>query len=283
MPDTDAAAENTQADPGTRAAWHIIPSASLYRRVRGSRAVPSLAFVATVLVVIALWQNVGKKTQVYSSKPSAIIDAFRVWFTDPTLRSYIPVTLEEAALGLVIGVAAAVVIASLFASSRVVLEMFAPYLAVANAIPKIALAPLFLVIFGIGLRSKVYFVSVAIFFIPFQGLLHSLTTIDPVIRDNARMLGASKLALIRDVYIRAIVGSMTASLRITAAFALLATIVAELISSTQGIGFEIEIAQQNSQPNFLIAGIILIGVIGFAVDRILLLTERGLSQWQVGQ
>jgi NitT/TauT family transport system permease protein len=249
--------------------------------MRGPRFAAAVCAVATVVVVLVLWQNVDHKTEIYASKPSAVLHALRVWLTDDTLRGYIPITLEEAGLGLALGLAAAVVLALVLASSRVVLEVFSPYLAVANAIPKIALAPLFLVIFGIDMRSKVYFVAVCVFFIPFQGLIRALTTIDPMLKDNARMLGASRLALIRDVHLRAVISSMTASVRITAAFALLATIVAELVSSTEGVGFEISHAQQNSQPEFIIAGIILVGVIGVLADRILLLAERLLSRWQV--
>ena len=282
MSDVEAMRQSSEIDVG-----RVPSSHDSQQRKRRFAAVDKVrvwaiaAVVATLAVVGFLWQNVDSKTEIYASKPSEVIHALHVWFSDPTLRGYIPVTLEEAGLGLLYGIAGAVVLASLLASSRVVLAMFQPYLAVINAIPKIACAPLFLVVFGIDLQSKVYFVAVAIFFIPFQGLIRALTTIDPVIKDNARVLGAGRMALIRDVYLRAVVGSMTATVRITAAFALLATIVAELVSSTEGIGFEISHAQQESQPNFIIAGIFIVGVIGVLADRVLLLAERMLSRWQV--
>lgn len=271
---------NTRATTATIGARHS-RVVRIGRQLGRPRGLAVVAIAVTLAAVLVVWQNVDHETEIYSSKPSRIIDALQVWFTDPVLRGYIPVTLKEAGLGLGLGLIAAILLALPLAGSKVLLDVVSPYLAVANAVPKIALAPLFLVIFGIDMRSKVYFIAVAIFFIPFQGMIRALTTIDPVLKDNARMLGASWFALVRDVHLRAALGSMIASVRITAAFALLATVVAELVSSTEGIGYEISHAQQNSQPDFIIAGIAIIGVIGVVVDRALLLVERRFTRWQV--
>lgn len=200
---------------------------------------------------------------------------------NPTLRGYIPITLEEAGLGFLLGTAAAIVLAVFLASSKLASEVADPFISVLNSVPKIILAPLFLLIFGLGLISKVYFVSVGIFFIPFFALYRAITTVDPVYLEHARILGASKWRIAKDVYVPAVIGATTSSLRIAVSFALLTALLAEFVASNAGIGYGIDAAETSVQPGLLIAGILIVAIIGFIVDRLLLLAELRFSHWRV--
>jgi NitT/TauT family transport system permease protein len=150
-------------------------------------------------------------------------------------------------------------------------------------LPKIALAPLFLLLFGLGTDSKVYFIATGIFFIPFFALYSAITTVDRTFIEHAKILGASRWQIIKDVYVPAIVGSVTASLRVAVSFSLLAAVIAELVASNSGIGFEINTAEQNSEPGLLIASIIIVALLGFILDRLLLVAERHFSTWKISQ
>ncbi len=240
----------------------------------------ALADVATVAAVIAIWQSDSAQTASYLSRPSDILSAIKVWLTNATLLGYIPVTLEEAALGMVIALAAATVIASLLASSAFAAEIFEPFMALGNAAPRIALAPLFLLIFGTELKSKVIFVATAVVFIPFFSIFRALTTVDRDILNNARCLGAKRFWMVRDVYIPAITSSVVASLRVTVAFSLLTAILAEYLASQEGIGYEIQQAQNNSQANYAMAGVVIIALIAVCIDMALRLLERRALVWR---
>jgi NitT/TauT family transport system permease protein len=245
------------------------------------RALILLADIATVGVILYLWQHVSERQVLSVSRPSDVWTALRTWLQTPVLRGYIPTTLKEAALGFILALTVAVVAATVLASSRALADFCAPFIAVLNAVPKIALAPAFLLVFGIGLSSKVYFIAAAIFFIPFYSLFRALTTIDPDFIDNARMLGARRRWLVWDVYAPAVIGVTVSSLRVTAAFALLGAVVSELIASQSGIGYEINAAQGSFQVQFVVAGVILVALIAFVVDRFLVFFERRFSSWRI--
>jgi NitT/TauT family transport system permease protein len=244
------------------------------------RGLIALADVATVAAVIAIWQSASAQTASYLSRPSDILSAIKTWLTTPTLLGYIPVTLEEAALGMVIAVAAATVIAALLASSRSAADILEPFMALGNAAPRIALAPLFLLIFGTELKSKVIFVATAVVFIPFFSIFRALTSVDKDILNNARCLGAKRLWIVRDVYVPAVTSSVVASLRVTVAFSLLTAILAEYLASQAGIGYEIQQAQQNLQANYAMAGVIIIALIAVCIDVALRMLERRALVWR---
>lgn len=244
------------------------------------RGIFLLAQALTVAVVLLLWQTVSKAQANLVSRPSDVWQAFTHWLGSPLLRGYIPVTLMEAYLGLAIALAGAVVLASCVAASRFLSEVASPFIAVLNAAPKIALAPLFLLVFGLGTSSKVYFVAAAVFFIPFYSIYTGLRTVDQSYVNNTKMLGASKVQLLREVYVPSITTSAIASLRIAATFALLAAVISEMIESQKGIGYEINVVAGNLQNNDVMAGVLIITILALAIDRILLLLERRLTRWR---
>jgi NitT/TauT family transport system permease protein len=244
------------------------------------RVAVALADVATVAGVIALWQSDSAATASYLSKPSAVFAAIKVWLTNSTLLGYIPVTLWEAAAGMLIALAVATALASLLAASSRAASIFEPFMALGNAAPRIALAPLFLLIFGTDLKSKVIFVATSVVFIPFFSIFRALTTVDQDLLNNARCLGARRFAIIREVYIPAVTSSVVASLRVTVAFSLLTAVLAEYLASQEGIGYEIQQAQNNLQADYAIAGVVIIALIAVIIDMALRLIERRALIWR---
>jgi len=252
------------------------------KRERWTRRSARLLAFATVALVLYLWQHISKNTALYLSTPSAIGRAVGNWFSNPVLRDDIPITIEEAALGFCACMLVAVVFASILAGSKLLTAITAPYIAMWNAVPKIALAPLFILVFGISIHAKVIFIATATFIIPFFSLLRAFTSVDEVILDHAKVLGANRRALVRDVYLPAIVGSMAAILRLTAQFCLLGAVFSEIIASASGIGHEIAIAQTAQVANYLFAGVFIVAVMGFTLDRVIRRIERHFLTWRVG-
>jgi NitT/TauT family transport system permease protein len=248
------------------------------------RVLVVFAQLATVAAVLALWQSVTDSQALNFSRPSSVARALGHWLGNASLRTDIYTTLEEAAIGLGVAIVLAVVFASLLTLNKAVAATLDPFVSVLNAIPKIALAPLFLLVFGIGFREKVYFVAAAVFFIPFYSLYLALRTIDPVYLDNIRSLGASRWWMIWDVYVPAVIGSTAASLRVGSAIAIVSAVIGELVTSaSNGIGLEILQAQSNQQPNYLVAGVLIVSVIAFAFDRLFWMIDRRVSSWRIAK
>jgi NitT/TauT family transport system permease protein len=239
------------------------------------------AAAVTIVLLLWWWQSVDAQTANFLSRPSDVFADLVNWVTSADLRKDIGVTMAEAIVGLIAAAFAAIVLAAVLNTSRLLADVAEPFIAATNSIPKLALAPLFILVFGIGFNAKVNFVVVSVFFIPFYALFFALRTVDPTIRNHVRILGASRLDLIRDLYVPAVIGSLTASMRSAVAFALVTAVIAELIAATAGIGYQISSAGQNGQPARMLSGVLVIGIIGFLLDRLLLLVERPFSRWRV--
>jgi NitT/TauT family transport system permease protein len=235
-------------------------------------------------VALLAWQLLGTSGSgrgIVFSTPGAVCSALVTGFTQQQWGHALLVTLEEAVLGFALGVAAAVALLAVVVPVPVLDRFVKPFVAGANALPAIVLAPLFIVWFGISLQSKVYFVAMAIFFIIFYGLYTGLGAIDRALIANAKLLGARRLALVTDVYAPAVVTWVVAGLRLSSAFALMSAVVAEYLGSNAGIGYQIATAQQLLQTAPVVAGLVVIAAIALLIDRLLVRFEARVSRWRV--
>jgi ABC-type nitrate/sulfonate/bicarbonate transport system permease component len=239
-----------------------------------------LAAVAVTVGFLEIWEHVTPTTALFVSRPSTVFRAFTNWFSNPVLRANMPITLEEAGIAFAAAMALAIALASLLAYSKILAAITAPYIAIWIAVPKIALAPVFILVFGIGVHGKVYFVALATFITPFFSLYRGLTTVDSVILDHVKVLGANRLGLIRDVYVPSVVGSTLAVLRVTTQVCMVSAVLSEIIAASKGVGYEIFTAQTNGQANFVISGVLLVALFGFLLDRIVRLLEARYLFWR---
>jgi NitT/TauT family transport system permease protein len=203
------------------------------------------------------------------------------WTNNATFWRDLGITLTEAVLGYLMGVVSGVVLAAVVFSSATIERFLRPFVAVFNALPKVVLAPLFLLWFGIGISSKVYFTASVIFFIIFYGVYTGMKAIDVSLVNNMRALGASSVDLTVHVYAPAILTWIVAGLRLSFTFAILATVLGEFLGGTEGLGVRISLATQQLQNNVVIAGIVAIALVAVLVDRSLVRVERRFSRWKL--
>jgi NitT/TauT family transport system permease protein len=240
-----------------------------------------LALVIGLVITVYFWQHININTTALISRPSDVWSALKDWFSQPNFRSNIWPTLEESGIGYLLCVSIALILAVALSLSRQLLRVLSPYIAAFNAVPKIALAPLFILVFGTGFKGKVYFIAIAVFIVPFYSMLRSLATVDPVFLNHARVLGASRRALWRDVYIPATLGSLAAILRVTIQLCLTGAVISEFISSARGVGWVLQNAYSVSNTKVVVSGVLLISLIGFLLDRILVRVERRYEAWRL--
>lgn len=240
--------------------------------------------VSLPVALVGLWQLAStyvKGADAFVSTPWEVLTVLRTWFLGP---DYVWVdafaTLRVAAMGLVIGCTAAVGVALVLAQVEVLGRFLAPFIGLANVLPKVSLIPLFILWFGIGDTSKVAFVSAGIFFIVFYNVLASLMTVASEQRDHLRVLGASRSWLVRELLLPAAWGSLISSIRLSVAFALLGSVLAEMMASNNGLGFRLAHGQATVTPSTVVAAIVIIAAVGVLLDRLLAGLDRRLAAWR---
>ena len=142
----------------------------------------------------------------FFSQPSAIAARVVDWVAEGTIWRHLVVTLEEACLALLIGAGGGIGVGFLLARLPLLGEVLDPYLRVLNALPRVVLAPIFLLWFGLGIWSKVALGVTLVFFVVFYNTYQGIRDVDQVVLNSARMLGASERQLWRHVLLPSEIG-----------------------------------------------------------------------------
>jgi len=242
---------------------------------------------AILILILAGWELAATLHWIdpfFYSKPSAIWGRLTDWFTTGTafgsIWTQLAVTLEEAVLGFVIGAVAGVVLGILLGRARFAAEVAAPFIKAANAVPRIVLASLFIIWFGLGLTSKVATAVVLVFFAVFFNAFQGAREVDRNLVDNARILGASRTQVLTSIVVPSATSWIFASLHAAFGFALIGAVVGEYAGADKGLGLLIANAQGTFDAAGIYAGMIIITVVALLAEWLLTLLENRLLRWR---
>ncbi|HEY2263281.1 MAG TPA: ABC transporter permease [Streptosporangiaceae bacterium] len=245
------------------------------------------ARIATLVIVIGGWQLLTSAKIIdpfFWGQPSGIARQLNAWVQHGTaygsIWEQIWVTFKEAVLGFILGVAAGVIAGVLLGMFRFLADVASPYIKIANAIPRIVLGSLFTVALGLGTPSKVALASVLVFFVVFFNAFQGVREVDGNLLANARVLGASKRAIIRHVVVPSALVWIIASLHVAFGLAIIGAIVGEFLGATKGLGLVIANAQNNFNPNGVFAAMVIIAVLALTAEGLIGLLERRLLSWR---
>ena len=155
-----------------------------------------------------------------------------------------------------------------------------PYIKAANSMPRVILAPIFGVWFGLGIWSKVALAVTLVFFIVFFNVYQGVKEVSPVVLANARMLGASQRQLLRFVYLPSATSWVFSSLHTSVGLAFVGAVVGEYLGSARGVGYLILQAEGTFDINTVFAGIVVLTVFALVLDWLVGLMEKRLMRWQ---
>jgi NitT/TauT family transport system permease protein len=252
----------------------------------------TLATARTAIVVVAVggWELGVRSTAIdpfFWGQPSGVLDELRTWVTDGTsqgsLGDQVLVTLKEAVLGFVIGVVLGVVCGIALGRVRFLADLLAPFIKVANSIPRIILGSIFTVAFGFGATSKVILAVVLVFFGVFFNAFQGTREVDRNMLANARLLGANRWQVTRQVVLPSAFTWILASLHVSFGFALIGALVGELLGADQGLGLLIRSAQNNFNMNGVLAGMVLVALIALVAEALITVLENRLLRWRPPQ
>lgn len=235
------------------------------------------------VIFVAAWQGLvdaGRLDKFFFSRPSDIGMRILDWLRSGSIWPHLLVTLEEAALAFLLGAASGALAGFALARLPLLSDLLDPYIRVLNALPRVVLAPIFLLWFGLGIWSKVALGVTVVFFIVFFNTYQGVREVSQVLVNNARMLGASEWQLARHVLIPSALTWVFSSLHISIGFAMIAVVVGEYLGAARGVGYLIAQAEGVFDTTGVFAGMAVLSavvlVVGWGVDRV----ERWLLRWK---
>ena len=217
----------------------------------------------------------------FFGEPLKVLGRVWHWFVlDADIYSHLWVTLIETVLAFAIGALAGLGGGLWLALSPMASALLEPYVKAMNAMPRIILAPIFAVWFGLGIASKVALGMTLVFFIVFFNVYQGVKEVSPVLLANARMLGASPRQLLRHVYLPSATSWVFSSLHTSVGLAFVGAVVGEYLGSASGVGYLIHQAEGVFDINTVMAGILVLTAFALALDAAVGRLERRLMVWQ---
>ena len=253
------------------------------RRRRRVPVTVRLLQLALVVLVIGLWEVLGRAGVVdpfFFSRPGDIGGRVLEWLRTGSILPHLQVTLTEAFLALVIGMALGLLVGFVLARVHFLALLLDPFIKVLNALPRVVLAPLFLLWFGLGIWSKVAFGVTLVFFIVFFNTYQGIREVDPVLVANARMLRATESQLVRHVFLPSALTWIFSSLHVSVGFSIVGAVVGEYLGSSSGVGYVIAQAEGTFDTTGVFAGMAVLSVVVVLIDVLVGVLERYLLRWK---
>ena len=249
---------------------------------------------ALLLAVFAFWWGMttpgllpnfmfdnDRQAAFFFGEPLKVLQRIFTWFiTDADIYRHLAVTLIETLLAFGLGSAFGLAAGLWLALSPMASAILEPYVKALNSMPRIILAPIFGVWFGLGMASKVALGVTLVIFIVFFNVYQGVKEVSPVILANVRMLGASRRQLLRHVYLPSATSWVFSSLHTSVGLAFVGAVVGEYLGSSQGVGYLILQAEGTFDINTVMAGILVLTAFALVIDAGVGRVEKRLMKWQ---
>lgn len=217
----------------------------------------------------------------FFGEPLKVLGRIWTWFvTGADIYRHLYITLVETLLAFGIGAALGLAGGLWLALAPMASAVLEPYVKALNSMPRIILAPIFAVWFGLGIGSKVALGVTLVFFIVFFNVYQGVKEVSPVVLANARMLGASNRQLLRHVYLPSATSWVFSSLHTSVGLAFVGAVVGEYLGSAEGVGYLILQAEGTFDINTVMAGILVLTAFALVLDGLVGRIEKRLMKWQ---
>ena len=252
------------------------------RADRRERLVILAGQIGIGLVFLALWEVASGRwvDEFFLSKPSLIIERIFDLAKSGDLWLHLRATLLETGIGLLIGLPLGVVLGITVATSKIVGRWIYPYIIAMYSLPRVALAPLFIVWFGLGLFSKVVMVVTMVVFVAFYNVYQGVKSIDTDLLDMVKSYRGSRWTMLRWVMLPSISAWMLTALRLAIGLGLIGAIIAELIGSSVGLGYYIKLSSNLFDTTGVFAGLVVVTIIAMLLEQVVALIERKVLRYR---
>ena len=241
-------------------------------------ALPWLSVVG-VLVLFDVLPRIGVLPENHFPPISQTLGTLFEQFGEGSFWDAVSSTIQGWALGLGIAAALAIPLGVVIGSTRLLYRATRGLIEFLRPIPSVALIPLAILIYGTGLKSKVFLASFAAFWQLIVATLYGVQDVDPVATDTARSFGFSRPQRLFRVTLPSAIPYIATGLRIASAVSLILNVTAELVIGSSGLGRSINVARSGGDEQLMYALIIATGILGLALNAIFVLAERRVLHW----
>ena len=234
------------------------------------------------LVLLTFWEfSAGRLIDPFwVSSPSAVSKYLYGVFADGSIYGHLGITLYETFTGFFIGSIFGIGFGFALGRREVLAQILDPYVVAFNGIPRIALAPLFIIWFGIGPTSKVILVISVVFFLTFFNTFAGVKGVDNELKNILRIMGASERQVLFKVTLPAIVPWITTGLKISLPYAIVAAVVGEFIAASKGLGYLINYNTSLFSTSGALGGIFVLAMVVVVCNEAITRAEAYLLRWR---
>lgn len=251
---------------------------------QGKRGISPGVWTALILVVaLGLWELAaagGHINEFFFSRPSMLWQEFLTMVSSGMLARHLSVTCQEAGLGLLFGGVLGTLAGLGLGMAPRISQALTPLMTGLNGLPKLALGPLFIIWFGLGLRSKILIAALMVFFVFAFNLYAGVRSVDQELVEAVRLLGGSRWQILRKVIWPSCLPWLMASLHTSLGLSLSGAIVGEYLGSIRGMGWLLSAAGDLFNAQRVLCCVLILVVIIILLDGVLHLLERRLLRWR---
>ena len=251
-------------------------------RESGDLAMLFFQFLLAVAALLA-WQGASGRLidNFFVSNPLDVMRRLYTWTMDGSIFLHLWATVYETVTGFVIGAVLGVLLGMWLGMSRFYSRLLHPFLWAFNALPKVALAPLFVLWFGLGLESKIALAAILVLFIVFINTYQGIKDVDEDLLDSLRLMKASRMQLLLKVIVPASVSWIFTGFKIALPNALIGAVIGEMIASSYGLGYLVQLSGAQFDTAGVFAVLVVIGILAVILNQVIQVTQARLDQWRV--
>jgi NitT/TauT family transport system permease protein len=247
---------------------------------RSARALRRTVALCGLGVAWEAGARLGLLNPLYASSPTVVGSVLLSLFSSGDIWPHLTATLTAAFGGLAGGLVLGVVLGFAAALIPLLAELLEPVMILLNAIPRVILAPLLVIWFGIGLSSKAALALILVTVLVFFAVYTGIREVDRRLVERVRTLGGGRRVLIREVYVPSVTAGVLSNLRIAVGFAFTGAVVGEFVASSRGLGYLLQFAQSTYNAGLTMALIALIMVFTLLLFALAERLERWLLPWR---
>jgi len=256
------------------------PAASARRR----RAVPMLVWqIALGFGLLLAWQGASGRLidNFFISNPIDVGARLYRWIADGSIFMHIAATVYATTMGFVIGSIGGAVLGVWLGVSPTASRLLNPYLNALNALPKVALAPLFVLWFGLGIESKIALAAMLVLFLVFLNTFAGVREVDQDLVDGARLMRATRTQVVLKVIIPSAMSWVFAGLKIAMPYALIGAVLGEMIAANRGLGYLVQFSGSQFDSAGVFAVLIVIALLAVTLNYLVELVQGRIEGWRI--
>ena len=235
------------------------------------------------IVILLIWQGASGRLvdDFFISNPIEVAERLWQWTADGSIFLHIWATVYATLMGFIVGAVGGVILGLWLGVSPFTNRLLSPYLNALNALPKVALAPLFVLWFGLGIASKIALAAVLVLFLVFLNTYAGVREVDQDLIDGARLMRATRAQLIVKVIIPSAMSWVFAGLKISVPYALIGAVLGEMIAANRGLGYLVQYSGSQFDSAGVFAVLIVIALLAVALNFIVEMVQHRTQLWRI--